>query len=211
MGPLHRFVDGSSARVRRSVEKLRGSGSLASLVTLTQPGFMDSRRAAAIRHGWISACIGNTIGRRTARTSHAKPALIGDARSPHEIEVYVDTLHPTQLTRSAACPDCAGAPAILRFQSSGVDPTDAADMLYESADARACHRGRDGQEDPISDGPGTGDRGIPSGRQYLRILADRHPLHGLQGVRIRDGAGTAVSSCGRRRSQRRRLENSAYT
>lgn len=122
----------TSARVRRSVEKLRAAEALATTVSLRQPDFLADRTAARDEafmdlglyweHDWTA----DGPVSRSARAAWQE--ALAD-----RIETYVDTLHADAATALgglvAGTPD--GSPRFLAFNPLGWTRTDSADFAYD--------------------------------------------------------------------------------
>jgi alpha-mannosidase len=197
-----------SARVRRTVEKLRGAEALASMVSLRTPGFMQPRRAARDlawmdlglywEHNWTAD------GPVISREARAK----WERKIAGEIESYVDSLHnDAAYALGGMIRMPAGKRRFYVFNPLGWSRTDAADVVYESADRVHVIDLSSGEETP-SQLVWLPEDGYPHGRQYLRIWAKDLPAAGYKVYEVAEGAGRAFSAAAE--VQGSVFENSTY-
>ncbi len=175
----------TSARVRRSVEKLRAAELMATLVSLKRPNFMQGREPARDQafmdlglyweHDW-------TADGPVSRASRAAwQELLAS-----EIEAYVNPLHADAATRLGGLiqkPD-EKAQRFFVLNPLGFARTDVADFAYrgdQKIHVRDVVTGLDVPHQFIRPG------GIP----HLRILASDVPSAGYKVFEILSGAGTA--------------------
>jgi alpha-mannosidase len=178
----------TSARVRRSVEKLRAAELMATLVSLKKPAFLRGREMARDQaftdlglyweHDW-------TADGPVSRESRAAwQELLAS-----EIEYYVNTLHADAATQLGALiqkPD----PKSQRFYALnplGWTRTDYADFAYNGSKAihvRDLTTGRDVPHQFIN----------VSGVSCLRILASDVPSAGYKVFEIQSGPGSAPAN-----------------
>ena len=176
-----------SARVKRAVEKLRGADALATLVSLKNPAFMDSRIAARdkamlnfglyFEHNWTA----DGPVSRTARADWQR-------KIAGEITSYVNRLYRDAKNQlGTLIPRNGSNPRFYVFNSLSWARTDYAD--FPVSDKNLVH---------VVD-VSTGEQ-VPSqyvtvaGRTRLRILASNVPSVGYKVFEIRSGAGTAFSN-----------------
>ena len=178
----------TSARVRRSVEKLRAAELMATLVSLKKPAFLRGREMARDlaftdlglywEHDW-------TADGPVSRESRAAwQELLAS-----EIEYYVNSLHSdgaTQLGALIQKPD----PKAQRFYALnplGWTRTDYADFAYNGSKAihvRDLTTGRDVPHQFVN----------VSGVSYLRVLAGDVPSTGYKVFEIQSGPGSAATN-----------------
>jgi alpha-mannosidase len=182
----------TSARVRRSVEKLRAAELMATLVSLKKPAFLRGREAARDlaftdlglywEHDW-------TADGPVSRESRAAwQELLAS-----EIEYYVNSLHAdgaTQLGALIQKPD----PKAQRFYALnplGWTRTDYADLAYSGSKnihVRDVSTGRDVPHQFIN----------LSGVTALRVLATDVPSTGYKAFEIQSGPGSAGTNAAAR-------------
>ncbi|WP_292928646.1 hypothetical protein [Nitrosomonas sp.] len=173
-----------SARVKRAIEKLRSADALATLVSLQDPTFMDSRiesRNKAMlnfglyyEHNW-------TADGRVTRNARAE----WQRKIEREISSYVNTLYKdakeqlgTMITKSGA------NQKFYVFNSMSWERTDYADFPILNKNLVHVVNTSTGEEVPhqyIS----------ISGKNHIRILAKNIPSVGYQVFEIINGAGTS--------------------
>ncbi len=197
----------TSARVRRSVEKLRAAELMSTLVSLQKPGFLKSREKARDlaftalglywEHDWTA----------DGPISRASRATWQDLLAS-QIEYYVNPLHADSATRlGALIQKPAASRRFYVLNPLGWVRTDSADMVYTgSADihVRDVSTGKDVPHQLVT----------LEGIGYLRILASEVPSAGYKTYEILGGPGTAPQSPAAAVStdtvmHRRILENSA--
>lgn len=175
----------TSARVRRSVEKLRAAELMAALVSLKQPEFLRAREAARDlaftdlglywEHNW-------TADGPVSRTRRAA----WQERLAEEVESYVNSLHADaamQLGNLIQQPETKGQRFFV-LNSLGWSRTDHADFAYAGAKdihVRDLATGRDVPHQFVSLG----------GMTHLRILASDVPSAGYKTYELLPGPGTA--------------------
>jgi alpha-mannosidase len=178
----------TSARIRRSVEKLRAAEVMAVLVGLKRPGFLSGRAAARDlaftdlglywEHGWTAD------GPVSRETRAAWQELLAS-----EIEYYVNSLHADAATQLGALiqkPD----PKPQRFfalNPLGWTRTDFADFAYggsKNIHVRDLSTGRDVPHQFVN----------LSGMAYLRVLASDVPSTGYRTFEILNGPGLAPTN-----------------
>ena len=174
----------TSARVRRSVEKLRAAEALAALVSLKQPGFLERFETARDQaftnlglyweHDW-------TADGPVPRQARARwQVMLAD-----QIEEYVDTLHTEAAQGLGGLIAGQGKlPRFYVFNPLGWTRTDAADFEYagpEDIQVQDLGAGKDVPHQFI----------VRDGTKRLRILAADLPPVGYKVFEIRKGRGTA--------------------
>lgn len=178
----------TSARVKRSVEKLRAAELMAVLVSLQRPALLEGREAARDlaftdlglfwEHDW-------TADGPVSRESRAawQELLAG------EIESYVDTLHTDAAAQLGALirkPD-ANAQRFFVLNPLGWTRTDYADIAYsgsKNVHVRDVATGRDVPHQFVR----LGDA------ECLRVLASDVPSAGYKTFELLDGPGTAPTN-----------------
>ena len=199
-----------SARVRRSVEKLRAAEGLASLVSLRQPEFMSGRRSEGEKtwlnlglyweHNWTAD---SSVVTRKARAAWGR-------KIAGEIESYVDKLHnEAAYALSGMVQGVPGTRRFYVFNPLGWTRSDAADVLYESTGPVHVVDLATGQETP-SQFVSLSEAGHPRGQQYLRILAEDLPAAGYKVFEVRDGAGRQFQPAATVDAKTGTIENSLY-
>lgn len=175
----------TSARVRRSVEKLRAAELMATLVALQRPNFLKGREAARDQafmdlglyweHDW-------TADGHVSREARAA----WQEQLAAEIEAYVNPLHADAATRLGGLiqkPD-EKAQRFFVLNPLGFARTDAADFVYRGSKeihVRDVTTGQDVPHQFIRPG------GIP----HLRILVSDVPATGYKVFEILAGPSTA--------------------
>ena len=178
----------TSARVRRSVEKLRAAELMATLVSLKKPGFLRGRELARDlaftdlglfwEHNWTA----------DGPVSRARRAA-WQALLASEIEYYIDSLHADAAIQLGALiqkPD----PQAQRFfvlNPLGWTRTDCADFAYsgpKNMHVRDLSTGLDVPQQVIN----------LSGVTFLRVLASDVPSAGYKTFEIVSGSGSAPTN-----------------
>jgi alpha-mannosidase len=178
-----------SARVRRSVEKLRAAELAASLVSVHESDFMRRRRAERDQawlglgmyweHNWTAD---SRLITREMRANWGR-------KIAGQIESYVDRLYAEATFALAG--QIRSVPGRRRFyvlNPLGWTRTDAADVLYESGRPVHVIDLTTGEETP-SQYVSLPETGFPQGRRYLRVLAKDLPPAGYKVFELRDGTG----------------------
>lgn len=174
----------TSAQVKRAVEKLRRADAMATLVSLKNPSFMDSRIAARDKamlnlglyyeHNW-------TADGRVSRAARAD----WQGKIQREITSYVDELHfDAKRQLGAMIPRNGSNPRFYVFNSLSWNRTDYVDYPVHSANPVHVVDVATGQEAP-SQYVRIGDD------TKLRILASNIPSVGYKVFEIVDGAGAS--------------------
>ena len=178
----------TSARVRRSVEKLRSAELMSTLVSLKAPAFLKGRETArdeaftALGLYWEHDWTADGPISRTRRAAW-QDKLAG------EIEYYVNPLHADASERLGyliARPETANRRFFV-LNALGAPRTDFADFLYSgSADihVRDVATGIDVPHQLMT----------VAGRRYLRILAPDVPSAGYKTFDILSGVGSATAT-----------------
>lgn len=175
-----------SARIKRSVEKLRAAEALATLVSLADSTFMDSRKASRDRaflnyglyweHDWTAD---GPVGRQ-ARADWQR-AITG------QIEDYVDSLfEDSQAALGGMIHKSGTSPRFYVFNPLGWSRTDSVDLPYTTSSPFHVVDLSNGLETPSQKVT------LPGGAS-IRILARSVPPVGYRVFEIRSGAGTAFS------------------
>ncbi len=178
-----------SARVRRSVEKLRAAEALSSLVTLQWPDFGKGRQAARDQawmnlglfweHNWTAD--GHDITREQ-RANWGRKIAGG-------VESYVDTLHAdAAYALSGMIRTSGGKQRFYVFNPLGWTRTDFADAAFDGAGPVHVVDLTNGEEVP-SQLVFLPDTGYQGGRRYLRIQATDLPPVGYKTFEVRGGKG----------------------
>ncbi|MBP6057096.1 MAG: hypothetical protein KA524_01500 [Nitrosomonas sp.] len=176
-----------SARVKRAVEKLRSADVLATLVSLKNPAFMNSRIAARDKamlnfglyyeHNWTA----DGPVSRTARANWQR-------QIEGEITAYVEDLHndaKNQLGTLIA--ENSANPRFYVFNSLSWVRTDYADFPVSTTDVMHVVDVTTGQPVPSQ-------YVIVDGQTYLRILASNVPSVGYKVFEIKSGTGSSFSN-----------------
>lgn len=175
-----------SAKVKRAIEKLRSADAMATLVSLKNPAFMDSRIAARdkamlnfglyFEHNW-------TADGRVLRSARAD----WQRKIQGEITSYVDTLYNdakkqlgTMIGRSSA------NPRLYVFNSLSWSRTDYADFPVASNGVVHVVDVTSGEQVPSQ-------YVVINGKTRLRILASNVPSVGYKVYEIRSGAGNSFA------------------
>lgn len=180
-----------SARVRRSVERLRPAEAMASLVTLRWPEFMKSRAAARAQtwmnlgiyweHNWTADSKDIT---RQARANWGRKVA-------GEIETYVNELHrDAAYALAGLIKNEVGKQRFFVFNPLGWVRSDAADIVYDSGGPVHVVEVGTNTEVP-SQFVRLPAPGFPIGRRHLRIVAANLPAVGYKVFEVRAGAGKA--------------------
>ncbi|MBY0113722.1 MAG: hypothetical protein K2Y21_12955 [Phycisphaerales bacterium] len=181
----------ANARARRSVERLRGAESLATLVSLYDPAFLSGRQSERDRafmnlglfwehnFGMVSPPSGSSgIAKR----------IQWQKDTAAQIESYVSTLESDALVELGGLVRTeAGANRFLVFNPLSWSRTDRADVAYSgpaNVHVREVERGIDVPSQIVS----------INGATYLRILASDVPSVGYRVYEIVPGPGTAFSA-----------------
>jgi alpha-mannosidase len=176
-----------SARIKRSVEKLRNAEAMATLVSLQNSGFMNGRQTQRDQawmnlglyweHDWTAD---GPVGRE-ARAAWQR-------RITGEVESYVDTLHSDAATTlGGLIRKSGGNERFYVFNSLSWTRTDVADLPYTNTSTVHVVDVTTGQQ-------------VPSqivtldGQRYLRVLAQNIPAVGYRVFEVRSGAGTSFSN-----------------
>lgn len=174
----------TSARVRRSVEQLRSSEALATLVSLRDPAALRGRDAARDQafmdlglyweHDWTADGPVKRPARATWQVSLAD-----------NIAQYVDALQRDASARlSTLIPHASTQPRYFAFNPLGWMRTDAADFRYDGTEDIHVH--------DLAAAADTPHQFVTvSGVKYLRILARDLPSVGYKVFEVRPGVGTA--------------------
>jgi alpha-mannosidase len=180
-----------SARVRRSVEKLRTAEALATLVSLRRPGFLkgreEARDLAFLNLGlyWEHNWTGDGPIQRGARARWGR-------RLAGEIEGYVDRLEADAAWALGDMTGKRGAKArFYVFNPLGWARTDVADIPYDGPLPVHVVEAESGAETPSQLVTLEG-RTYTKGRAHLRILAKDVPAVGYRVYEIRRGAGAKL-------------------
>ena len=176
-----------SARVKRAVEKLRSADALATLVSLKNPAFMNSRIAARDKamlnfglyyeHNWTA----DGPVSRTARANWQR-------KIEGEITSYLDNLYDdakNQLGTFIA--QNSSNPRFYVFNSLSWARTDYADFPVSTTNAMHVVDITTGQQVPSQ-------YVTVDGQTYLRILASNVPSVGYKVFETRSGAGNLFSN-----------------
>ena len=176
-----------SARVKRAVEKLRSADALATLVSLKNPAFMNSRIAARDKamlnfglyyeHNWTA----DGPVSRTARANWQR-------QIEGEITSYVDNLHDDAKDQlGTLIAQNSSNPRFYVFNSLSWARTDYADFPVSTTNAMHVVDTTTGQQVPAQ-------YVTVDGQTYLRILASNVPSVGYKVFEIRSGAGNSFSN-----------------
>ena len=172
-----------SARVKRSLEKLRNAEALATLVSLRNPGLMNGRTAARDQ-AWMN------LGLYWEHDWTANGPVGQDARAAWqrrlagEIESYVNSLHNDAATALGGMIKKSGSnQRFYAFNSLSWTRTDMADLPWADNSPFHVIDLATGQETPSQ-------LVTLHNQQYLRILARDVPAVGYKVFEIRPGSGT---------------------
>jgi alpha-mannosidase len=182
-----------SARVRRSVEKLRAAEAMASLVSLRRPNFLIGRSAARDEawmnlglfweHNWTAD---GTAVRREQRAEWGR-------RVAENVERYVDTLYDDSAHALAGMLQRSGQNRrFYVFNPLGWTRTDAADIPLDGSAPVHVVDLTSGSEVPsqVVELPASDFRGTA---RFLRVLATDLPAIGYKVFEVRDGKGQQFS------------------
>ncbi len=175
-----------SARVKRALEKLRSADALATLVSLKNPAFMNSRIAARDKamlnfglyyeHNWTA----DGPVSRTARANWQR-------KIESEITSYVNRLHNDAKSQLGTLITRNGSnPRFYIFNSLSWARTDYADFPVSNTNAIHVVDITTGQQVPAQ-------YVTVGGKPRLRILASNVPSVGYKVFEIRSGAGNSFS------------------
>ncbi len=176
-----------SARVKRATEKLRSADALATLVSLKNPTFMNSRIAARdkamlnlgmyFEHNWTA----NGFVSRTARANWQR-------QIEGEITSYVNNLQDDAKNQLGTFIARNGSnPRFYVFNSLNWARTDYADFAVSNTNTVHVVDLTTGQQVPSQ-------YVAVDGQNYLRVLASNIPSVGYKVFEIRSGAGTSFSN-----------------
>ena len=175
-----------SARVRRSVEKLRGAEAMASLVSTQQPHFMDSRREAR-DNAWMSLGIYWEHDWTADGPIARRDRVMWGHRTAEQIERYVDTLHSDAAYALGAMIGTSGTNRrFYVFNPLGWARTASADLPWTGLSPVHVVEIGSGAEAPSQ-------LVTLPGSLSLRILARDLPAVGYKVYEIREGAGQVFS------------------
>lgn len=177
-----------SARVKRSVERLRGAEALSSLVSVVSPAFMAGR-AAARDQAWMSLGLywehnfgmvgyGPSDPKVTDRIAWQRARLA-------DIEGYVNTLATDAATALGGLIR-GSSQRFFAFNPLSWTRTDVAELPYTGSSNLRVIDLATGQETPS-------ELETVDGRQVLRILATHVPPLGYKVFEIRAGSGAPFS------------------
>ena len=178
-----------SARVKRSVEKLRGAEAMAALVTLADPNFMDGRQSSR-DSAWMNLGLfwEHNFGMIGPPSGLVNERIAWQRRLASEVEDYTDTLH------SDAAGDLGGliqkngsTQQIFTFNPLSWIRSDFADFPFQNTDTIHVFDLAANEETPSQ-------IVIVDGIRYLRILAKDVPALGYKVFEIRVGSGQSFSN-----------------
>jgi len=189
-----------TARVRRSVEKLRTAEALATLVNLKVPAFMNSRTAARdlawmdmglyFEHDWTAD--GPASGGRSA----------WERRLAGEIESYVDTLQSDSINAFGGLIQKTGTnQRFFVFNPLSWARTDFADLPFSNTNPVHVIDLVTGQETPSQ-------IVTVDGQRRLRIQAKSVPAVGYKVFEIQSGTGQAFANAAATNATAGTIENS---
>ncbi len=171
-----------SARVKRSVEKLRSAEALATLVSLQNSAFMNSRTVARDQ-AWVD--LGLYWEHDWTADGPVSRQARGDwqRRLAGEIESYVNTLQTDAATAmSGLIKKNSSNPRFYAFNSLSWARTDVADLLYSDPNPVFVVDVATGLETPSQ-------IVTINGQRFLRVLAYDIPPVGYKIFELRSGAG----------------------
>ncbi len=175
-----------SARVKRTLEKLRSADALATLVSLKNPAFMNSRIAArdkAMLNFGLYYEYNWTADGPVSRTARAN----WQRKIAGEITAYVDTLHNDAKNQLGTLIARSGAnPRFYIFNSLSWARTDYADFPVSNKNLIHVVDVTTGQQVPSQ-------YVTVGGKTRLRILASNVPSVGYKVFEIRSGVGNSFS------------------
>ncbi len=174
----------TSARVRRSVEKLRTAEALAAIVGLHDPARLHGREAARdqafmdLGLYWEHDFTADGPVPRSARAAWQE-------QMADTVASYVDDLQAASSAGLAALiPQAAGSTRCFVFNPLGWVRTDAADLRYDGPEDIHVH--------DVSAGADVPHQFITlAGVRYLRLLARELPPVGYKVYELRSGSGSA--------------------
>jgi alpha-mannosidase len=174
-----------SGRVRRAIEGLRSAEALATLVSLTDPGFMQSRTAQRDR-AWMNLAF--YYDHDWNANGPLPPPLRQDwqYRVAQEFEAYVAKLQADAASALAAKIHHPGSNVrFFAFNPLGWSRTDVADIPYAATGAVHVVDLTTGQEVPSQ-------RVVVGGQARLRVLASNVPPVGYKVFEVVPGPGQIV-------------------
>lgn len=179
-----------SARVKRSVEKLRSAEAMATLVSLQDPGFMIGREAdrdlAWMDLGLFWEHNFGMVFPQTGSTGVQK-RIVWQNRLAGEIETYVDTLQSDAVDALAGMLQKIGTNLrFYAFNALSWTRTDTADLPYADTDPFHVIDLSTGLEAPSQIVTVDGER-------RLRVLAEDVPPVGYKVFEVRSGPGSGYS------------------
>lgn len=177
-----------SARVKRSVERLRAAEALASLVSLASPAFMAGR-AAARDQAWMSLGLYWEHNFGMVGFNPSDPKVIDRIQWQRDrladIEGYVNTLATDAAAALGGLIRGSGQ-RFFAFNPLSWTRTDVAELPYTGASSLRVIDLATGQETPS-------ELDTVDGRQVLRIVAANVPPLGYKVFEIRGGPGITFS------------------
>ncbi len=173
-----------SARVKRSVEKLRGAEALATLVSLKNAAFMNGRETARAL-AWMDLGLywEHNFGMISPPSGLTSERATWQRRLATEIESYVNTLHSDAVASLGGMIQKSGANTrFFVFNPLSWSRTGVSDFPYSGSSLVHVVDLGTGQEVPSQ-------IVTVDGQSYLRILADSVPPVGYKVFEIQSGAG----------------------
>jgi alpha-mannosidase len=177
-----------SARVKRSVEKLRGAEALASLVSLEDSAFMTGREAARAQ-AWMDLGLfwEHDFGMCGPPSGLVNERIAWQKRLASEVESYVNTLQNDAITSlGGMIPKCGTNTCFFAFNPLSWSRSGAADFPYSDTNPVHVLDLSTGLEVPSQ-------IVVVDGQRYLRILAENVPPVGYKVFEIQAGTGQSFS------------------
>ncbi|MDZ7384645.1 MAG: glycoside hydrolase [candidate division KSB1 bacterium] len=170
-----------SARVKRSIEKLRAAEALAALVCVHESTFMAGREQARER-AWMD--MGLYFEHAWTADGHiTKQARAAwQRRIAEEIEAYVESLYSDASTHLGRLIPAGAFPRFAVFNPLGWERTDYADLPYEGPFPCTVVDVETGEQVPAQ-------RHAVTGHVTLRVLAARVPPTGYRVFEVQPGPG----------------------
>ena len=173
-----------SARVKRSVEKLRSAEALSVLIALVKPGFLTGRETARDQ-AWMDLGLywEHNFGMVGKGDSLINERINWQKRLASEIESYVDGLYTDAVNEfGKLIKNNDGASRFFVFNQLSWERTDYADILYEGSFPVKVIDVSTGDEVPSQ-------KIVLNGKTYLRILASNIPSVGYKVYEIIHSTG----------------------
>ena len=179
----------TSANVKRSLEKLRGAEAIATLVTRSDPSFMDGRQEARDQ-AWIDFGLfwEHNFGMAGIPEDQMQDRIAWQRRLDQEISTYVTALHDEGASALGTLITKEGDnPCFYVFNPLSWVRSDYADFPFDDVNPVYVVDKTTGEEVPAQ----IVELG---GKKYLRILANQVPSMGYKVFEVRDGEGLKIAN-----------------